>query len=142
MTVENDILKIIENESVADQAALARRLESKGHTLTQSTLSRKLKALGVRKLNGCYAAPRSQQFGNWQNVNVVPVPPNLVVLKTAPGLANAMGVHLDNMALEGVVGTVAGDDTLFIAVSPPELLGPLVKILRKHTAPAAPKGKF
>jgi transcriptional regulator of arginine metabolism len=137
MSVENDILKIIEAEAVGDQAALASRLVSKGHVLTQSTLSRKLKALGVRKMKGRYVVPRLLASGDWENVEVVPVPPNLVVLRTAPGMANALGVQLDGMALEGIVGTVAGDDTLFLAVSPPELLSPLVKILRKRTAVSA-----
>lgn len=137
MNVENDILKIIESESVGDQAALASRLVSKGHVLTQSTLSRKLKALGVRKVNGRYVAMRLGAADAWENVEIVPVPPNLVVLRTAPGMANALGVQLDALELEGNVGTVAGDDTLFLAVSPPEALAPLVKLLRKRAAPAS-----
>jgi len=44
---------------------------------------------------------------------------NLVVLKTSPGLAHALGVALDRAALDEVVGTVSGDDTLFAATSSP-----------------------
>jgi transcriptional regulator of arginine metabolism len=44
---------------------------------------------------------------------------NLVVLKTSPGLAHALGVALDRAAVTGVVGTVAGDDTLFAAAPDP-----------------------
>ena len=51
------------------------------------------------------------------------------------GHAHAIGFLLDAMNLQGVAGTVAGDDTLFIAVTSPEALAPLVKALRKSFTP-------
>jgi len=49
---------------------------------------------------------------------VVEVPPNLLVLRTAPGFAQALGLSLDEDPVPGQMGTLAGDDTVFVAVLP------------------------
>lgn len=136
MTIDDDILKLVETEELADQGALADRLVSKGHRLTQSTLSRKLKKLGITKERGRYVAPRRPRAGEMTVEEVTPVPPNLLVVRTAPGHAHAIGFQLDASRFEGIVGTVAGDDTLFVAVAPPEALAPVAKaIVRAFTPP-------
>jgi transcriptional regulator of arginine metabolism len=96
-----------------DQLELAQALEAQGTVISQSTLSRQLKRMGYLK-----------RAGKWRllapvvpHASVQEVPPNLLVLRTASGFANAIAVALDGEPLPGQAGTVAGDDTIFVAVS-------------------------
>jgi transcriptional regulator of arginine metabolism len=124
MNLDDVILQLITRQDVPDQAVLQTLLEEAGHAPSQSTLSRRLKRLGVQKVNGRYqrAEPPAVVAPAPPRVAIIEAPPNLLVLKTAPGYAQIFGVALDRGAVEGVAGTVAGDDTLFIAVKDPSLL--------------------
>ena len=114
------------------QADLLRRLRGAGVRVTQSTLSRDLRDLGLVKGPAGYreaaegeggAAPqaRLQDMERMMRSYLTSVAQagTIVVLKTPPGLAHALGVALDRAALPEVVGTVAGDDTLFAATPDP-----------------------
>lgn len=79
---------------------------------TQATLSRDLNRLGVKKVHGVYQLP-----GSHSTIQIIPAGPHLLVVKTLPGRASATAIEIDALNLEGLVGTVAGDDTVFIAVS-------------------------
>lgn len=116
MTVDQSILEIIEAETVIDQAGLLARLAARGHALTQPTLSRHLKKLSVMKVNGRYqrverATPERPPW------SLVESPPNLLILKTAPGHAPLLGVIVDQAGIEEIAGSLAGDDALFIALA-------------------------
>lgn len=121
--LDEAILRLLEANAITDQAVLQRLLEAEGHVSSQSTLSRHLKRLSIQKVNGRYqrvepVAPEPTR------VSVVEAPPSLLVLKTAPGYAQVVAVLLDHAPdLPGLAGTVAGDDTVFIAVRDPSLLG-------------------
>jgi transcriptional regulator of arginine metabolism len=114
------------------QGEMLRRLRTAGVRVTQSTLSRDLRALGVVKSPTGYreaealsgsndAAVRQRYLERMMRSYLTDVARagNLVVLKTTPGLAHALGVALDRAALPEIVGTVAGDDTLFAASPDP-----------------------
>lgn len=116
MNLDDTILELVESADHTDQAGLARALERRGFAVTQPTLSRHLSRLGVRKVNGIYRKVEEQPPAGLPGYELRPVPPNLLVLKTRPGHAQLMGVHLDQREIEGMAGTVAGDDTIFIAV--------------------------
>ncbi|MBN1203553.1 MAG: arginine repressor [Myxococcaceae bacterium] len=125
MGVELDeaILRILETHEITDQAVLQKLLEAEGLVPSQSTLSRHLKRLSIQKVGGRYqrVEPGATEPSR---VNVLEAPPNLLVLKTAPGYAQVVAVILDRSPdIAGVAGTVAGDDTVFIAVTDPSLLG-------------------
>jgi transcriptional regulator of arginine metabolism len=116
MTVDQLILELIEQEVVTDQASLLALLKARGHAVTQPTLSRHLKKLSVMKVNGRYqrverTAPERPPY------SLIESPPNLLILKTAPGHAPLLGVIVDNAGLDEIAGTLAGDDTLFIALA-------------------------
>ena len=120
MDLDALILQLLEASPVADQGDLLTRLAAKGQELTQSTLSRRLKRLGVQKLQGRYR----RMEGVPQvipEVTLKEAPPNLLVLRTAPGFAQALGLTLDADPAPGQVGTLAGDDTVFVAVLPERL---------------------
>lgn len=113
------ILQLLEAQDITDQAHLQALLAGQGHALTQPTLSRHLKKLGVRKHEGRYQRVELQA-GEWGEVEIRRAPPNLLVLKTAPGFAPATAYALDERApVDLIAGTVAGEDTVFIALADP-----------------------
>ncbi len=116
MILDQTILELIEAEPVTDQATLLALLAHRGYTLTQPTLSRHLKKLSVVKQGGRYqrverSAPEQPAF------TLTAAPPNMLVLKTAPGHAPLLGVLVDRIGLGEIAGTLAGDDTVFIALA-------------------------
>lgn len=115
MTLDNAILERVAKEDIGDQSVLLQRLADEGWQVTQPTLSRHLKKLGIQKVAGLYrqtegALPGPPAFTLSQ------VEPCLVVLQTQPGYAQPLAVMLDQKGIEGVAGTIAGDDTIFLAV--------------------------
>lgn len=111
------ILKLISARQIARQEELTELLEKKGFSVTQSSVSRDLLDLGIVKTNGFYALPQKPRnaiaFGL---LSLTAAGENLVVAKCEPGLASAIAVRVDSMHVEEIVGTIAGDDTIFIAV--------------------------
>lgn len=130
MTLDESILRLTEEREVTDQAVFLDLLKKEGHKVTQPTLSRHLSKLGIQKLAGRY-----------QRVDPIPTelpayavsaaPPNLVIIKTRPGYAQALAVLVDQHAIDGVVGTLAGDDTVFIAVTPEKKMREAVETVRE-----------
>lgn len=120
----------LRSERIASQEELVARLDAAGIAATQATVSRDLDELGAVKLRRdgriAYALPGQVEAGHaaamldrllaeWVS-EIVPAA-GLVVLRTPPGSANLVANALDAAALEGIVGTIAGDDTIFIAVA-------------------------
>ncbi len=116
---------IIRGEPVASQESLSERLRAAGYDVTQATVSRDLEALGATrgKLGGraAYLLPGGagdpaldRILGEWRLA--VEVAGNLIVMRTRPGSAHVVAAALDEAGMEGIAGTIAGDDTLFIAV--------------------------
>ena len=111
------ILKVITANQIGRQEELAEILEKKGFSVNQSSVSRDLLELGIIKVGGFYALPQKPKsavvFGL---VSLEIAGENLVVAKTESGLASACAVRIDSAGIEEIVGTIAGDDTIFIAV--------------------------
>ncbi len=122
MNIDASILQLIEQQAVGDQARLLQLLHAQGHRLTQPTLSRHLRKLGVGKRDNRYQRVAVSQLSARITARISVSPPNLVILRTAPGFAQALAVHLDHQPLPFQAGTVAGDDTVFVAVMAPENL--------------------
>lgn len=99
------------------QHSLVVALSDAGFDVTQSSVSRELTSLGVRKLGGCYVP--AQRGGLPPGVAVhagfTSGGGPLVVLHTNPAEAPLLGQAIDNAGLPGVLGTLAGDDTVFVA---------------------------
>lgn len=124
------ILEIISSQDIETQSQLMEALQQHGIRSTQATLSRDIKQLRLVKEqspDGTYrysAAARDEKFGSGERLRTIfresvvsfDMAQNLVVIKTLPGLANAAGSAIDSMDIEGLVGTLAGDDTLFLAM--------------------------
>ncbi|HXG05327.1 MAG TPA: arginine repressor [Candidatus Binatia bacterium] len=125
------VRQLVATGRIGSQADLVRELESQGIRVTQATVSRDLAALGVVRGAGVagrrYLLPDDvMERGDPQAPDrlrrlladlplAIDEAPPLLVLRTAPGAAHAIASAIDLSFLPGVVGTVAGDDTIFIA---------------------------
>ena len=112
------ILDIVQAGPVFSQEELAARLKEEGITSTQATLSRDLKALRISKVPGeGYVVPargRSLSADFTSGILRIQFSANLGVLRTRPGLANAVAVLIDTHVAGPVLGTIAGDDTILL----------------------------
>lgn len=129
MDLDTLILQLLEASPIADQGDLLAQLAAGGRELTQSTLSRRLKRLGVQKIQGHYRRVEGVPQAI-PEVTLSEAPPNLLVLRTAPGFAQALGLSLDADAFPGQMGTLAGDDTVFVAVLPERMAEVKAHLLR------------
>jgi transcriptional regulator of arginine metabolism len=118
------LAKIIREHSVGRQTELVSLLRKHGHVATQSSVSRDLRELGVAKLGDRYvlpdvAAARQNDFPALrQFVNArLTAGTNLTVLKTTVGSAQSVAVAIDTARWPEVIGTISGDDTIFIATA-------------------------
>jgi transcriptional regulator of arginine metabolism len=111
------ILKLIDARRIGRQEELAELLQKKGFSVTQSSVSRDLLDLGIVKVQGHYALPQKPRHGvAFGLLNLDTAGDNLIVAKCESGLASAVAVRIDDAGIDEIVGTIAGDDTIFIAV--------------------------
>src|SRR5687767_7874638 len=113
------ILDVISDRPVRRQDELAELLRESGFSVTQASISRDLDELGVIKVDGRYArlelpVAEASPFG----VSAIDsAGDNLIVVRCSSGLASAAAVRIDASKIEEIVGTIASDDTIFIAVN-------------------------
>ena len=122
------IINLIRQQPVTSQNQLVKLLRAAGYPSTQATVSRDLEELGVAKIRRegkvAYALPSQEGPAPSESslkrilsefVLELESTGNLVVLKTPPGHAGVVASALDRSSVEGIAGTIAGDDTVFIA---------------------------
>jgi transcriptional regulator of arginine metabolism len=132
-----DLIKILREGSASSQKEIVRELRRAGHDVTQATVSRDLREVGASKVRSDRGftyrladdVPRSWD-GDLVARNLqrsledfaldVRVAHSLVVVTTAPGHASAVARAIDLTPSEAIVGTVAGDDTIFVATESPQ----------------------
>lgn len=111
------ILNLISARQIGSQQELARILRTNGYSITQASISRDLEDLGVVKINGSYKRPERRVESVLSGVQRLETAgDSLVVVKCLSGLASAAAVRIDAARIEEIVGTIAGDDTIFVAV--------------------------
>jgi len=113
---QQKILSLIQGKPIGTQEDLRALLERSGAPATQSSVSRDLEELGVVKHHGHYTLPRTKGAATRGLLSLDHAGDSLVIARTVPGLASAVAVELDAAAIPDVVGTIAGEDTIFIAV--------------------------
>ena len=113
---QQKILDLIRAKPIGKQEDLRAMLERAGVVATQSSVSRDLEELGVVKQHGHYTLPRTNGNGNRGLLSLDQAGDTLIVARTVPGLASAVAVEVDAAAIAEIVGTIAGEDTIFIAV--------------------------
>lgn len=138
------ILEIIGEYPIETQDELLTRLKADGYKATQATISRDIKDLRLVKTlgsDGKYryvsASKNSTDFRSHfstlfsSSVVSIALAQNIVVIKTLSGMAQAVCAALDSIDYKAVVGTIAGDDTIFIACRSAELAVSLTEELKK-----------
>jgi len=134
------ILSILGGGVVRRQSELTQLLKQHGFAVTQSSVSRDLRELGVLKAGGRYLAPPAEtahangRFGPLAQFvrSVRPAGASLTVVRTSTGAAQSVAVALDKAAWPEVVGTISGDDTIFIATAGGRAQQRLISRLRGH----------
>lgn len=122
------IASLIEKYQIGTQEELAEKLRESGFNVTQATVSRDIRQMNLKKapINGgksCYVmmkeeAPLTGAYGRAlkESLVSVDVAMNLLVLKTHPGMAMAVAAAVDALNFGEIVGTIAGDDTVMVAI--------------------------
>jgi len=127
------IVELVRREQIASQETLRQRLIERGFDVTQATLSRDIKEIGlVKRAAGGYQAPGAETvrqpgtaeatlrrtarefLRSWEVIQ------NLIVLRTDPGRAQNLAVDIDRAALADIAGTIGGDDTILVVTRDPE----------------------
>jgi transcriptional regulator of arginine metabolism len=130
---------ITENKWVGTQEELAALLREKGFQVTQSSVSRDLQELGIKRVKGRYILKpwREVGAGDFDGVvgfvqQVQPTGPNLAVITTTPNAAKMVADAIDHAGWAEVAGTLAGDDTIFLATFNQEGQQELFERLRQY----------
>ena len=113
---QQKILALIRAKPIGTQEDLRTLLEKSGVAATQSSVSRDLEELGIVKHHGHYTLPRTNGAPVRGLLSLDHAGDSLVIARTIPGLASAVAVEIDAAAIPEIVGTIAGEDTIFIAV--------------------------
>lgn len=141
---QNVILNIIENNDVETQEELIDRLRNEGFNVTQATVSRDIRELKLTKVTAeggkyKYVLPGVKKalavhhvYGTISACVIsVECAMNMIVIKTYPGMAPAVATGIDSSSIDGVLGCIAGDDTIFVAATDVETAGAAAREIRK-----------
>jgi len=137
------LTELLENGDLSTQEELAQELKSRDFHVTQSTISRDLRRMGAIKAQD--ASGRTIYRLNDDSI-ATPVPTSnleglvldmahngvMIVIHTSPGSASLIARHLDSMRSEGILGTIAGDDTVFVAPESTVEIASLMEKMNQH----------
>lgn len=127
---QGKILELIKSFEIETQEELTSQLKNMGINVTQATVSRDIKELGLVKVlskSGKYkyvAIDNNQDHSLDRLINIfknsiISIKPagQLLIIKTLPGAAQVSGSAIDALGIDEIIGTIAGDDTVFLAIS-------------------------
>ncbi len=143
---QQTILQIINSADVETQDMLLQKLLERGFSVTQATVSRDIKKMGLVKEADpsgkyryvCHKTELPQQSAKYVNIlketmTGIVSANNLVVIKTYPGMANAAAAAFDSIFKSDVLGSIAGDDTVFVATATAEVATSLAQQIKEIT---------
>lgn len=114
---QTEIRRIVREERIRTQRDLVERLEKSGYECTQATVSRDITEMGLEKLpEGVYVLAEDLHLQRMisELVTGVAHTTNLLLVKASPGTAPGVAAALDGADLEGILGSIAGDDTILV----------------------------
>ncbi len=138
VVLDGYIINIIQSNKITEQMELQNYLKAKGYDVPQATLSRRLKKLKIVKVSGVY---KVIDFGSSNVPLVLGIQVSefgLIVLHTEPGNANSLGYFIDQKYVNfhsfddkdsGILGTIAGDDTLLLIIKSKDYLQKVLELL-------------
>ena len=139
------ILAIIEQYDIETQDELQEKLAEAGFKTTQATISRDIREINLTKV-AVAGGRQKYTLGKQTNhesiesyrkvlsagiLSMVPAE-NLIVIKTVSGMAMAVAAALDNVEINGLLGSIAGDDTIFLAVRSRDMTDTVMKAIEKN----------
>ncbi len=136
--LDGHILNIVQTEKIAEQIDLQNSLKERGYTIPQATLSRRLKKLKIAKIGGTYQVVDFNIPNLPLVLNMQVSEYGLIVLHTHPGNANSLAFFIDRKFVSyspqvsqnsGILGTIAGDDTVLLIVKNKEQLNNVIQLL-------------
>lgn len=126
---QSKILSLIQKHEIETQEELAENLEQAGFKVTQATVSRDIRELKLTKVAGKNNNQKYVALANYENqisekvIRVfkagfvsMDIAHNILVVRTLTGMGNAVAAAIDAFNYDEIVGTLAGDDTIFCAV--------------------------
>ena len=144
---QTKILELIQKHSINTQEELLRILNENGFVVTQATVSRDIKELRLIKTldsQGNYKySPRQKDIAGismkfqsifYDTVTSIDRSDNLIVIKCLPGMAQGVCAALDSMSWDEILGTIAGDDTIFVATRNEDFAANLMEKLKENIA--------
>ena len=134
----DNILRHLRAGAVRRQSDLVKLLKKDGFEVTQSSVSRDMRELGVLKAQGRYLPPADEVSHAQGSFNAIArfvreiktAGPSITVIKTFAGAAGSVAVAIDRAGWPEVVGTISGDDTIFLATQDGEAQSRLLSHLR------------
>ena len=133
------IKQIISHQAISSQDELCRALEKAGFEVTQATLSRDMKELGIARV---HSADRIRYVLNVESeerrlmpligyeIESIDANESMIVVKTLPGRAQGVAEIIDNMRHPAVLGTLAGDNTIFITPASVKKIDEIVRVIK------------
>ncbi len=138
------IIELIEHYDIMTQEELSERLSKSGFPSTQATISRDIHELKLTKITTSsgkpkYALQQPQEMDIWKKYRQVlaagiltmEVSENLIVIKTVSGVAMAVAAALDHLDINGLMGCIAGDDTIIAVARSKEMSGKVIANIEK-----------
>ena len=134
------ILTIVQTQHIAEQSDLQQSLKIRGYDIPQATLSRRLKKLNIVKVAGAYKTIDYNQSGLPLILNIQISDYGLIILQTHPGNANSLASYIDKKYVtynpqhptnSGILGTIAGDDTILLITKSKSDLEKILQTLQK-----------
>ncbi|MGP1434177.1 MAG: arginine repressor [Catonella sp.] len=140
----NEIIELIKTVEIGTQEELLAQLKSRGYDVTQATISRDIRELHLTKINSNgkqkYAVLVNDEEFSDKYVRVLKEgfismvsSGNFIVLKTITGMAMAVATAIDALEIKEIIGCIAGDDTIFIAISETSSTSDAMNKLKKLT---------
>lgn len=138
------IIEIIENNIIETQDELAEKLLEAGFNTTQATISRDIREMKLTKISAGegrqrYIVLQNQDYNTTEKLKKVLVAgivsmeaaENIIVIKTVSGLAMAVATAVDNLGFSGIVGCIAGDDTVMCVVRSSGIVNDVISNIEK-----------
>ena len=142
------IIDLVRSNEIENQSELAYKLSEMGYEVTQATVSRDIQKLNLIKVksNGKFKYAVVETVDNFsekyvriirETIKSMDIAKNLVVIKTQPGMAMATAAALDGLQLDEIVGSLAGDDAIFVATKSDDnamlLMNKIEVLMRKES---------
>lgn len=121
--IDTLLTTLVQSQKITEQSELQAHLKARGHDIPQATISRRLKKLKIAKVGGVYQVVDMQPLGLPVVLNMQSSDNGLIVLHTHPGQASSLAYYIDRRYVAfhpndekqaGILGTIAGDDTILI----------------------------